>query len=164
MTDLKREVIEAAARALFVSAWSDACMCGNDWESCRLEEVDPNVEHGSNDPGHGCELMVIAPDTPQDALLAGAAFIGALEQANGTCIEALAARATQADIDAGNLEQGDEVDPSDFGHYLAMQGLGHGVAWTDSHAEFSVYAIGGDKPLVLPHVEYHAWDAMQALG
>lgn len=166
MTNLKTTVIEGAARALFVQAWADACSCGNDYQSCSDEDTDagydPDLEHEANDPGQ-CELMDVAPDTPRDALLEGAAFIGALEQANGSNIEALANRATDADIKAGNLEKGDEIDPSDFGHYLAMEGLGHGVAWTDSHAEFSVYAIRGDKPLALPHVEYHAWDAMDAI-
>lgn len=47
-----------------------------------------------------------------------------------------------------------EVHPSvdngeyarEFGHYLAMQALGHGVSWFDDHARFD---------LTVPHSEFY---------
>lgn len=49
--------------------------------------------------------------------------------------------------DSADVENS-ESDARDFGHYIAMQSMGHGVSWEDDHA---------DPGLVVPHHEADPW-------
>lgn len=134
MNDL---ILEGAARAMFVQWWADQCSCGFDSETCRLngdghEDWDPSAEHIPNDPG-GVELMDIAPETPASAREEASVLLRCVAGDNGA--------------EWTKVLNRDEVqaDPESFGHYLAMEALGHGVAWSDDHE---------DHGLKLPYVEY----------
>ncbi len=115
------------ARALFVLEWSD-----------REDEA------GRNYPGQALEH--VAPPTPREATDAAHNLAGRFEQLNGYGINSLLRQAALAD------GRPDKIPPDnyaeDFGHYLAMQALGHGVGWFDDHARF---------PLRFPRFEFR-WE------
>ena len=150
-TPLTRLIHEAASRALFVSAWADR------------EE-----EQGRHYPGK--DLMDVAPATPTAALYAGAALIGKVEQANGLNLAAIYCVACTADK-VGYLDvveaarHPDDQNPenvklrehaADFGFCMAMEGLGHGVGWTDSHEEYIIHEVGkAPRDPVIPYVEFY---------
>jgi hypothetical protein len=130
----RAEIINGAARAIFVQWWADQCSCGRDAETCRLEgDGDPDwpadEEHVPNDPG-GVELMDVAPETSEPAMACARKLVEVV------------ARQDRWDDVVSRPEVVD--DPEGFGHYLAMQALGHGVAWSDSHEDhgFRLPAVG----------------------
>ena len=130
MTSLQPDpIVLGMARALFVTWWADQ------------EE-----EAGRTYPGQ--ELMAVAPETPQAAFDEAWRLVGRIEERNHTHIRALLYAACQADglVQTDGLPPGNQLASysRDFGHYLAMQSLGHGVSWFDDHAEF---------PLDLPLIE-----------
>jgi len=110
---------EGAARAVYVQAW-----------------VDQQEEKGKRLRG---ELMDQAPATPLSAYVWAGELIGLLTALNKASIYMLGAEAAKA-------EGADDIDANLFGHYLAMQALGHGVSWFDDHAKF---------PLKVPGMEYN---------
>jgi hypothetical protein len=123
------------ARALFV------CQYADEVESGELQL--PGA-------GPGQDWMDVAPATPQPFIFEAYRLAGRIEQLNGTSLICLAAAARKADMavsrhaDATWAGQLPDSQLSDFGHYLAMQSLGHGVSGFDDHEKF---------PLRLPHVE-----------
>ena len=110
--------VEGAARAVWVQAWADH------------QESKGKALRG--------ELMHQAPATPLSAYVWAGELMGRIAEKNKTSIHVLAVRAAEAD---GTTD----INVEEFGHYLAMQALGHGVSWFDDHAKF---------PLKLPHMEY----------
>ena len=124
-------IIHGAARALFVQAYASYCedRGPDDDLPTAAERFDLAV------PGSGEDWMHYAPeDTPGYAYALAGQLISALETANpdaATGIFTLASRAAKAD----GVE---EINYQDFGHYLAMQWIGHGVGWFDSHARFDM--------------------------
>lgn len=136
-------IIDAMARAFFVSAWADK-----------------QGHRGRNLAGQ--ELMDIAPKTPKFARDFALMFAGQC----GSLLVALN-NAARADImELSSISQwtayGDMTETEraslddmvealkmdgysrDFGHYLAMMGMGTGVSWFDDHAKFEIS---------VPHVE-----------
>jgi hypothetical protein len=63
-------------------------------------------------------------------------LIGGYEALSGLEIHCLLAKAAKADM-YGSEYIRDEY-ARDFGHYLAMMSLGHGVSWFDNHARFDL--------------------------
>lgn len=147
---LEETVVIAMARAFFVCAWADN------------EE-----ENGRNYPGQ--DLMDVVPETPDKALRFAYKFLGRIEQANDSSIYALVEQAAVADgyqqDDIVQFTRENRLDTyknatlraieatggkfvSDFGHYLAMQGLGQGVSWFDDHGRFEI-----EVPLVEFHLD-----------
>ena len=126
-SEFTEEFAEGAARALWVSAWAS-----------EMEEK------GETFPGE--DVMDVAPPTPLSAWVAAGELIGRLEQANGVVVEVLAARAAEAD---GNGYDVTAIDASEFGHYLAMEALGHGVSWFDNHESFKIK---------MPSMEYNFYE------
>lgn len=123
-------ILEGMARALYVQAWADR-----------------QKERGKTYPGQN--LMDVAPKTPIGAYLEAAILIGKLETVNRMSLYCLLAKAARAD-GRPNPEPDCAYywNPNyckDFGHYIAMQALGHGVSWSDDHAEFG---------LIVPHIEF----------
>ncbi len=119
--DYDREIYEAMARAMFVSDWAD-----------RQEEK------GKTYPG--MDLMDVAPPTSRDALLAARALAAAVIRDNN--VKSL------TDLYARALNAGGKGDARKFGHYLAMQAMGHGVSWyDDGNPRFG---------MKLPHFEYYS--------
>jgi hypothetical protein len=105
--DNSDEIIDAMARAFFVSAWADA-----------QEEAGESFS--------GMELMDVAPETPNEAYDFAFEKFQEIEAAN-------------AGLNLGSfLPPGEEegaFDVNEFGHYLAMESMGHGVGWSDSHED-----------------------------
>ena len=127
----ENEIVTGMARALFVSAWAD-----------RQED------RGKTYPGQ--ELMDVAPRTPRYVYEQALRLMGRIEQANGMGVLILAIMAAKADGYA-SLDDVPDNYVSNFGHYLAMQALGHGVGWFDSHAEFTI----DGRELAVPHFEFY---------
>jgi len=112
-SEFTEEFAEGASRAFWVSAWAD----DQEGRGKRL----------------GGELMHQAPDTPLSAWVAAGELIALLEVANKVPVEALAERADKVD--------GDCVDATEFGHYMAMMALGSGVSWFDDHEKFDFKSV-----------------------
>lgn len=121
---LRDTIIHGMARALFVDNWAMG------------EE-----ERGRRWPP-GSDLMDLAPRTPSRAVLKAARLARRIEQGNRATLPQIYDRALAAP--GRHLR---EPTPCDFGHYLAMQSLGHGVSWFDDHPSF---------PLKLPYIEYES--------
>lgn len=87
--------------------------------------------------GGGVDLMDVAPkSTPSKATKWARELVHAFEDANHATIEKIVA-------DCG-------ARPSDFGHYLAMNALGHGVGLSDL-----MYDLGVDRKFSVPYREYY---------
>ena len=113
-TSHRDDVVDAMARALFVSAWADA------------------EEESGRKFGGGVELMDIAPKTSPDAKRHAEKLAKQFEQKNGMSLDELLAKAAEAD--SGETINADYA--GEFGHDLAMQAMGHGVSWFDDHNKF----------------------------
>ena len=122
--EFTEEFAEGAARAFWVTSWANG-----------VEEKGGRLPAG--------DLIDAAPPTPLSAWVAAGELIGRLEQLNGVPIHTLADRAGTADGGDGIMN----VDADEFGHYMAMEAMGHGVSWFDDHEKFNVK---------IPDVEYHA--------
>jgi len=118
--------IEGAARALFVDAWVTH-------EEEKAEASDGHVPWGPR-----AELMDEAPETPMCAYAEAGRLLERLEIDNKTSIYHLVKRAEEA--------EGTGIDVNNFGHYVAMQALGHGVSWFDDHEKFEI---------VIPHFQFN---------
>lgn len=115
------EFVDAAARAMWVSSWASAA-----------------EEQGES---FGGDLMDVAPPTPDEAIEAAEVFATRLARVNEVDIDRLWVRAAHA---PGKHYREPTVE--DFGHYLAMASLGHGVSWFDDHPPFL---------LEIPHSEFY---------
>lgn len=118
----KAELVNSMAKTFWVLAWSD------------YEE-----EQGRSYPGQ--ELFNMAPDTPQSAIEYAHKFYLKVENENGISLQ---------DFTPKGLDEDDNDFHADLGHYLVMESLGHGIAWTDDRDE--------DHGLKLPYVENYEHD------
>jgi hypothetical protein len=116
------EFAEGAARAVWVQAWADH------------QEQKGKTLRG--------ELMHQAPATPLSAYVWAGELMGRLAELNKSDIHRLSVKAVEADLARRRDVPFSMVD---FGHYMAMQALGHGVSWFDDHAQFAIK---------IPHMEY----------
>lgn len=126
-------VLDGAARAFWVASYADFAEEHRD---------DPDLERA----GAGEDWVDVAPETPPAAYELASKFLNKLGDANHAEPTALVCKAAEAD--------GAECPPGwdyaeAFGHYTAMQGMGHGVSWFDDHKEF---------PLKIPRFEVFAED------
>ena len=110
-------VIEGIARAFWVDAF--------------LREYEEIV--GDSHPP-GTQLEKIPPPTPKAPRRAAADQLKETERLNNAPIEQILRRAMEAD----GLDPDDVGDDyiEDFGWYLGMSLLGHGVNWFDNHEDF----------------------------
>lgn len=108
--ETRDEIQAAMARAFFASAWADACEEAG--EASRLS---------------GCEIMDVMPDDIDPAALSAAeSLANQIEAMNGKSLaDLLAFIETNA---AGDREPSADL----FGHYCAMQAMGHGVGLYDA--------------------------------
>ena len=126
------EFVTAAARAFFVSGWANA------------------VENYGGSFPPCTELMDVAPATPDVVMLHAARFVGMLESKNHCDLAVMWERAQLGD------DHRRTPTLEDFGHYLAMEAMGHGVAWTDDHPQVMLpnRLFGeADVPLYVPYYE-----------
>lgn len=114
-----------AARAFFASAWADMC-----------DEDGPGIPSGA-------EVMDIMPDEIDSAARhAARTLMMDMERANGKTIEALMS-------DIQGIADGDrDATMEFFGHYSAMQAMGHGVGLYDAFGR-DVY-----ESITVPYVEF----------
>lgn len=124
-------ILQGAARALFVQAYASR------QEERRSEGRKVRVA------GPGEDWMDVAPKTSRDAVVAAAMLLAKLEERNGGSVLEILYRAARADGMDGNDTSGQYR--TDFGHYIAMQAVGHGVSWFDNHARFELF---------IPHCEF----------
>lgn len=118
-TPFRDEFIEGAARAFFVSAYSDYCNSGEPGSDGIPRAID------------GEDWSDVAPEaTPIQAYVLAGEMWAAIEHTNGQSLYQLARLAELADHD--------DIDPEEFGHSLAMQYMGHGVSWFDNHPRFNI--------------------------
>jgi hypothetical protein len=110
---------EGAARAFYAQAWATR-----------------QYERGRSLTGRN--ILDAAPATPLSAYVEAGVLVGKIEELNRKNIYMIFAEASKAD--------GRDVDVVELGHYFALQALGEGVSWFDSHASF---------PVKLPHMEYN---------
>lgn len=105
-----------AALAFFASAWADAC-----------DEMGPGI-------GPGVEIMDAMPDTIDPAAINAARTLRMdIERINGASVARLMRRIEK-------IADGDRPAMMEyFGHYAAMQAMGHGVGLGDAFGS-DVYA------------------------
>lgn len=120
----RAEILEGMAKAFWVTSWADYCEQMSPARRAKLREE-------GLIPGPGGDWMDAAPPMPPSAKLAAKRLAQAFEERNGATVSELLDRAMEAD---GGVAGRNEADL--FGHYLAMQAMGHGVGWFDDHAEF----------------------------
>lgn len=109
----RKQIIDAAARAAYVSSWAN-------W----AEENGVRLSSGG-------DLMDQAPRTPASAKAWAKKLIICMEKLNGKKIDAMYEHA--AELAFEHHQNNRAVNADNFGHYTAMQALGHGVSWDDSH-------------------------------
>jgi hypothetical protein len=150
-------IIESAARALWLCAYADhvedfqehkSDYPKREWKKhfcpASLRESAKCPTFGTHArPGPGEDWMDYAPPTGEPARAEARKLIAEIEKRNKIKVEDAYAKAEAAE---GHLK---EPTPEDFGHYLAMQALGHGVAWADDHP---------DHDLDLPLIEFGSWE------
>lgn len=128
MSALTELFIHHAARAFFASAWADAC-----------------EEAGESSMLSGQEILHIMPDEIDPAARVAAVRLAmAFEDANKCSIAD-----AQAWFEA-NADGSGEREPSIaiFGHYAAMQAVGHGVGLSDAFG-----SVQG-KQFTVPYIEF----------
>ena len=131
----RRQIIDSFTRTLFVQAYATF-----------VEQANEDGEDTSDlpQPGPGEDWMDSAPETPESAVQAGLDGIAAIEKRYGVPIEELAFIASEECLKT-RCHASRDHNAEAFGHYLAMQYVGHGVSWSDDHA----------MQLDLPHGEFN---------
>jgi hypothetical protein len=138
MSTLNEQIRAAMAKAFFASAWADL-----------QDEKDADDDTRVNLSGR--EIMDVMPDEiDAGAIHAASTLTMDLERANKSIaldIESLYRHAQCAQVIFN--ETGDrDLTPENFGHYLAMQAMGHGVGLSDAFGDAVSDAI------IVPHVEF----------
>lgn len=126
---MRNEFIHHAARAFFASAWADMA-----------------EETGNEDLIPGCEIMDVMPDKIDPAAIhAARTLVMQIEQANNKTIEEL------LDFIVDNADGDRPATAEYFGHYAAMQAMGHGVGLHDAFGSL-VY-----DTIKVPYVEFGSY-------
>jgi len=124
---LRKQIVDSMARAFFASAWAQA------------EEEKPDFSkngYGGHGHGRGVEIMAVAPPTSRNAQKHAEMVAREIERENHKTLGELYVKAAEA---PGKHDK--EPNPGDFGHYLAMESMGHGVSWYDDHPEFGMKEV-----------------------
>lgn len=117
---IEQVILDASARAAFVTEWANA-------------EDEAGRHHG------GEELMDIAPATSTAADAWAKKLWEGILQANpelaamrSASVSVVIERLWEHTAKVAGLE-GTQEEAREFGHYVAMQAMGHGVSWGDDH-------------------------------
>jgi hypothetical protein len=126
---MRNEFIYHASKAFFASAWADMA------DECESDVI-----------SMGVEIMSVMPDeTDPAAIHAANTLMMDIERINGKPLEALI-KIIQ--------EKGDGDRPNTiehFGHYAALQAMGHGVGLYDAFGS-EVYDV-----VKVPHIEFGSY-------
>ena len=122
-------ILDAIARTLWVCHW-----------------VDEHENRRENDDSHelpwsaGSKYEEVAPETPAAAYIDAARLVGQIEARNSLQIDACWARALTRDGTEWDLLDDEDTAKSkeEFGHCIAMTGLGSGVSWMDNHEDYDL--------------------------
>jgi hypothetical protein len=142
----KDSFLLGAAKAFFVTAYADFVEEADSSDN----DLDDDAREARKElprPGAGEDWMDYAPEPPPAAFALAGELWASLETANKVSVYVLAERAEQADTEhmaKCHKCKANGFDAEEFGHYLAMQAMGHGVSWFDDH---------GDFELEIPHIE-----------
>lgn len=121
----KDTIREAIARAFFVSNYADA------YDRAKEDGIDVDeLDHA----GSGQDWF------DEDAYEYADKFIADLERVNGKSLEELFYQALDRDqLTVGQAPKYpfDSLE-EEFGHYLAMEAMGHGVEWSDDHSDHGI--------------------------
>lgn len=143
------DIIMGMERAIWVTSYAD-------WADEQPKHDDPKLARTQawrvasgrapevHRAGPGEDWNEVAPAAPASAGEAAQDLWLAIERKNGKTLGELLDDAAKADGKRPTHKYADS-----FGHYLAMQAMGHGVGWFDDHKTF---------PLKLPHFEFHTFD------
>lgn len=138
MSDTRNQIIESMARALYVCAYAD--MIDN------AREDGEDVDDLPRAPRDERDWMDCAPDTSEAALDIARKLAAAIEgRAKATLAELYRDASEECANQIALCHRGEHTADL-FGHYIAMQSLGHGVAWSDNHAPLT---------FEIPSVEFH---------
>lgn len=116
---IRKTIIEAMARAFWVAAYADACD--------RYFEEHGEPPAGYDVAGPREDWMDKAPETGGGALRAAFHLVRLFERKHLLSVEDVFEKACALE---GHRK---DPTPSDFGHYMAMEAMGHGVGWGDDH-------------------------------
>ena len=123
---MRNEFLHHAARAFFASAWADMA-----------DECESNVI------GPGVEIMDVMPDEIDPAAIHAAKTLAMdIERVNGKPLESL----MRIIEEKGGGDRPNTVEY--FGHYAAMQAMGHGVGLADAFGK-KVHDV-----VKVPHIEF----------
>lgn len=121
-------VKDGMASAFFATAWADMV---------EEEGMDVNLS--------GEEITNIMPEIDPSAEASAEKLYKRIEKDNGRSMERI--------VEEMYMREGGDEDyefEELFGHYLAMESMGHGVSWSDDHAHHG---------LALPHSwDFGYWD------
>lgn len=115
-----------AAKAYFVSAYADFVEDQTVDQERPQDAYDYLAYRGGGGDWHKLDLTI----PPNAYALAGELWNGLMLNAGPGGIYKLSALAKTHD--------GCEPDAEEFGHYFAMESIGHGVSWFDDHAVFPI--------------------------
>lgn len=129
MKSIRQDFIHFASRAFFACAWADQC------EESENESI-----------LSGQEIMQIMPDEIDTAAIdAAETLCRVMERSNAGSIDDLFSKAQE-------LADGDrESTIENFGHYCAMQAMGHGVGLYDAFGNV-VY-----ETIKVPYIEFGSY-------
>lgn len=122
-------ILAGMERAIWVTAYAD-------WAEEAPASTQRRLQASGLMPARGQDWCDVAPAAPRpDTMQAAKELVRLFEEVNGRSLEELATMAQRAHQPPTGWLLGN-ADAELFGHYLAMQALGHGVSWFDDHPAF----------------------------
>lgn len=151
---IKDEIIEGAARAFWVDAYArhvEDGACPAFYECCDACSDSLGDDERRNACFHDCPFGTHARPGPHRNWVDFAPPTGpeAFEKAKELVRRVEVGRASWLDLGvwfAGSYPNDTYPGSQSFGHYLAMEAMGHGVSWEDDHEPHG---------LKVPHMEFY---------
>jgi hypothetical protein len=154
---VRDEIAKGAARAFFLTAYADFMERDFDAdEASHVTRAEFDEERaGLPRAGSGQNWNDHAPPTSPAAWEMGWSLVKTIERETGKTIDVLFNGATiLCSRPGGKISTAfrckDNHTPDLYGHYLAMEAMGHGVTWADDHEDhpFEVPSHGSEFMIV----------------